>query len=45
MAVLHACMQTYSSQIISYGRVEDVQWVVLTNGKTLKIFDAKSRKE
>ena len=31
-----------SSQIISYGRVEDVRWVVLTNGRLLKIFDAKA---
>jgi len=30
-----------SSQIISYGRVEDVQWVVLTNGRALKVFDTK----
>ena len=37
-----------SAQIISYGRVEDVQWVVLTNGKVLKVFDTtegKSEKE
>lgn len=34
----------YSSQIISYGRVEDVRWVVLTNGRLLKIFDAKAGK-
>lgn len=32
----------YSSQIISYGKVEDVKWVVLTNGKKLKIFDTES---
>jgi predicted type IV restriction endonuclease len=32
----------YSSQIISYGRVEDVRWVVLTNGRLLKVFDAKA---
>jgi len=29
----------HSRQIISYGRVEDVQWVVLTNGKILSIFN------
>jgi len=34
----------YSSQIISYGRYEDVRWVVLTNGRLLKIFDAKAGK-
>ena len=33
-----------SSQIISYGRVEDIKWVVLTNGKNLKIFDTKAGK-
>lgn len=33
-----------SAQTISYGRVEDVQWVVLTNGKTLKVFDTKQGK-
>lgn len=33
-----------SSQIISYGRVEDVQWVVLTNGNSLKVFDSKAGK-
>lgn len=34
----------HSSQIISYGRVEDVRWVALTNGRALKIFDAKAGK-
>jgi hypothetical protein len=34
----------YSSQIISYGRYEDVRWVVLTNGRVFKIFDAKAGK-
>ena len=29
----------HSRQIISYGRVEGVQWVVLTNGKSLSIFN------
>jgi len=33
-----------SSQIISYGRVEDVQWVILTNGRKLKVFDTKAGK-
>lgn len=33
-----------SAQIISYGRIEDVQWVVLTNGKILKVFDTKEGK-
>lgn len=28
-----------STQIISYGRVEAVRWVALTNGKLVKIFD------
>ena len=37
-------LQDDSSQIISYGRVEDVQWVVLTNGRNLKIFDTKAGK-
>jgi hypothetical protein len=36
--------QDDSAQIISYGRIEDVQWVVLTNGRTLKIFDAREGK-
>lgn len=34
----------HSSQVISYGKVEDVRWVVLTNGRFLKIFDAKAGK-
>jgi predicted type IV restriction endonuclease len=34
----------YSSQIISYGKVEEVRWVVLTNGKLVKIFDTKAGK-
>ena len=33
-----------SAQIISYGRIEDVQWVVLTNGRNLKVFDSKEGK-
>lgn len=33
-----------SAQIISYGRIEDVQWAVLTNGKMLKVFDTKEGK-
>ena len=33
-----------ASQIISYGRVEDIRWVVLTNGKAVKIFDTKAGK-
>lgn len=33
-----------SAQIISYGRVEDVQWTALTNGKILKVFDTKAGK-
>jgi hypothetical protein len=33
-----------ASQIISYGRVEDIRWAVLTNGKALKIFDTKAGK-
>lgn len=33
-----------SAQIISYGRVEDVQWAVLTNGRFLKVFDTKGGK-
>ena len=34
----------HARQAISYGKVEDVQWVVLTNGKTLKIFDIEQGK-
>ncbi|MCW4016698.1 MAG: type I restriction enzyme HsdR N-terminal domain-containing protein [Candidatus Bathyarchaeota archaeon] len=34
----------YSSQIISYGKVEDVKWAVLTNGKRIKMFDTKAGK-
>jgi hypothetical protein len=40
--------ETYSSQIISYGKVDDVRWAALTNGKVIKIFDTnagKSEKE
>lgn len=33
-----------SAQIISYGKVEDVQWTVLTNGKHLKVFDTRGGK-
>lgn len=33
-----------SAQIISYGRIEDVQWVVLTNGRNVKVFDSKEGK-
>lgn len=33
-----------SAQTISYGRVEDVQWVVLTNGRKLKVLDTKEGK-
>lgn len=33
-----------SAQIISYGRIEDVRWVVLTNGKDLRFFDTKEGK-
>jgi predicted type IV restriction endonuclease len=32
----------YASQIISYGRVEDIRWAALTNGKMVKIFDTKA---
>jgi predicted type IV restriction endonuclease len=34
----------HSAQIISYAKVEDVQWTVLTNGRFLKVFDAKAGK-
>lgn len=34
----------HARQAISYGKVEDVQWVVLTNGRILKVFDAKQGK-
>ncbi|WGM90159.1 MAG: type I restriction enzyme HsdR N-terminal domain-containing protein [Candidatus Bathyarchaeum tardum] len=34
----------FCSQIISYGKVEDVKWVVLTNGKRIKVFDTKAGK-
>jgi len=32
----------YASQIISYGRVEGIRWAVLTNGKSVKIFDTEA---
>lgn len=34
----------HSSQIIGYGKVEDVQWVALTNGKIVKVFDTQAGK-
>jgi hypothetical protein len=34
----------WASQIISYGKIEDIRWVVLTNGKVVKIFDTKAGK-
>jgi hypothetical protein len=34
----------HANQIISYGKVKDVRWVVLTNGRTLKLFDTKAGK-
>jgi predicted type IV restriction endonuclease/predicted transport protein len=37
-------LSKHSQQAISYGKVQDVQWVVLTNGKTLKVFDTKQGK-
>jgi hypothetical protein len=36
--------QSQSRQVISYGKVEDVQWAVLTNGKYLKVFDTEQGK-
>jgi len=36
--------EAHSSQIISYGKIDDVQWTALTNGKSLKIFDTKAGK-
>jgi len=36
--------EVHASQIIGYGRIEDVQWTVLTNGRVLKIFDTKAGK-
>lgn len=33
-----------SNQIISYGRVDDVRWAALTNGRVIKVFDTKSGK-
>lgn len=33
-----------SAQIISYGKIEEVQWVVLTNGGNLKVLDTKAGK-
>ena len=32
----------YASQIISYGRVEDIRWAVLTNGRMVRVFDTKA---
>jgi len=34
----------HARQVISYGRVEGVQWGVLTNGRKLKIFDTEKGK-
>lgn len=33
-----------SNQIISYGRVDDVRWAALTNGRVMKVFDTKAGK-
>lgn len=33
-----------SAQIISYGKVEDVRWVALTNGNVVKVFDTEAGK-
>jgi len=33
-----------SNQIISYGKVDDVRWVALTNGKIIKVFDTSAGK-
>ena len=37
--------KNYSRQILSYGRVDDVRWTAISNGRELKIFDSKSGKE
>lgn len=37
-------IEDFSTQTISYGRVEGVRWVALTNGRILKIFDTKRGK-
>lgn len=34
-----------SEQVISYGRIEDVKWAVLTNGRQLKLFDTEQGKK
>lgn len=34
--------EAFSSQIISYGKIQDIQWTVLTNGKSLRIFDTRA---
>lgn len=34
----------WCSQIISYGRIEGVRWVALTNGNVIKIFDTEAGK-
>jgi len=39
-----ALNQDESNQVISYGRVDDVRWAALTNGKIMKIFDTKAGK-
>ena len=36
--------EDYSNQIISYGKVDDVRWVALTNGRVVKIFDTNAGK-
>jgi len=33
-----------SNQIISYGKIDEVRWAALTNGRLLKIFDTSSGK-
>jgi hypothetical protein len=39
-----ALQEAHAYQIISYGKIEDVQWVVLTNGRQLKLFDTHAGK-
>ncbi len=38
-------LESYARQAISYGRVEDIKWVTLTNGKKIEIYNTEKGKE
>ena len=44
-AFSHNLSEEDSEQIISYGRVEGVRWVALTNGRIVKFFDTEEGKK